>query len=136
MKTWTQRYEASAEPVVKPAPVDFAGMRAGQIMLVPTTRMIAEFMRDVPSGHHVHVRAMRAQLAERHEAEVTCPVYTGYHLRTVAEAALEALAAGVPVAAITPFWRVLDENSPTTKRLPVKAGFIAARRAEEGAESQ
>lgn len=136
MKTWTEKFEAPAEPVVKPAPVNFAGMKAGQIMLVPTTRMVAAFMRDVPAGEHVDVKAMRVRLAERHGAEVTCPVYTGYHLRTVAEAALEALAAGMPIDGITPFWRVLDEDSPTTKRLPVKAGFIAARRAEESAERQ
>lgn len=136
MKSWTQRYEAPAEPVVKPAPINFAGMKAGQIMLVPTTRMIAAFMRNVPAGQHVDVKAMRAELAGRHGAEVTCPVYTGYHLRTVAEAALEALGAGMPVEGIVPFWRVLDEDSPTTKRLPVRAGFIAARRAEERAGRQ
>lgn len=131
MTTWTQKLEAPAEPVVKPAPLNFAGMKQGQIMLVPTARMIADFMRAVPPGTHVSVKAMRARLAERHGAEITCPVYTGYHLRTVAEAALEALAVGVPVGAVTPFWRVLDEDSPTTGRLPVKNGFVTARRAAE-----
>jgi hypothetical protein len=76
-------------------------------------------------------KAMRHQLAGAHAAEITCPVYTGYHLRTVSEAALEALAAGVPVEAITPFWRVLDETSPTTGRLPCTPGFISERRAAE-----
>ena len=36
--------------MVKPAPVSIAGMRAGQIMLVPTPRMIADFMSSVPAG--------------------------------------------------------------------------------------
>jgi hypothetical protein len=130
-KSWTERMNAPAEIVVKPAPVDIAGMRAGQVMLVPTTRLIAEFMAGVPCGEHVTVVAMRAELARRHEAEVTCPIYTGYHLRTVAEAALEAHAAGVPVEAITPFWRVLDETSPTTGRLPNGVAFVRERRAAE-----
>ena len=130
-KSWTERMNAPAEIVVKPAPVDIAGMRAGQVMLVPTTRLIAEFMAAVPTGQSVSIAAMRTELARRHQAEVTCPIYTGYHLRTVAEAALEAHAAGVPVEAITPFWRVLDETSPTTGRLPDGVAFVRARRAAE-----
>lgn len=130
-KSWTERMNAPAEIVVKPAPVGIAGMRAGQVMLVPTTRLIAEFMAAVPIGQSVTIAAMRTELARRHQAEVTCPIYTGYHLRTVAEAALEAHAAGVPVEAITPFWRVLDETSPTTGRLPDGVAFVRARRAAE-----
>ncbi|MBL8594874.1 MAG: hypothetical protein JNK01_19470 [Devosia sp.] len=130
-KSWTERLNAPAEPVVKLAPISIAGMRAGQLMLVPTARMIADFMSAIPPGHAVGIRAMRQELAQRHQAEVTCPIYTGYHLRTVAEAALEAYAAGVPAEAITPFWRVLDETSPTTGRLPDGVAFIAARRAAE-----
>ena len=130
-KSWTERLNASAEPVVKPAPISIAGMRAGQIMLVPTARMIADFMSAIPPGRTVDTKAMRHELATRHHAEVTCPIYTGYHLRTVAEAALEAYAAGMPVEAITPFWRVLDEQSPTTGRLPNGPAFVAARRAAE-----
>ena len=131
-KSWTEKLNAPAEPVVKPAPITIAGMRAGQIMLVPTARMIADFMRSIPPGETVDIMAMRRQLAERHHAEVTCPIYTGYHLRTVAEAALEAYAAGLPIEAITPFWRVLDGQSPTTGRLPNGVAFVAARRAAEG----
>ena len=131
-KSWTERLNAPAEPVVKPAPISIAGMRAGQIMLVPTARMIADFMSAIPPGQTVDPKTMRRELAERHHAEVTCPIYTGYHLRTVAEAALEAYAAGVPVEAITPFWRVLDAASPTAGRLPNGPAFVATRRAAEG----
>lgn len=130
-KSWTEKLNAPAEPVVKPAPISIAGMRAGQIMLVPTTRMIADFMSAIPPGQTVDTKTMRRELAERHHAEVTCPIYTGYHLRTVAEAALEAHSAGMPVEAITPFWRVLDEQSATTGRLPDGLAFVAARRAAE-----
>lgn len=130
-KSWTERMNAPAEIAVKPAPVDIAGMRAGQVMLVPTTRLIAEFMAAIPAGGGVSIAEMRGELARRFEAEVTCPIYTGYHLRTVAEAALEAYAAGVPVGAITPFWRVLDETSPTTGRLPNGVAFVREQRAAE-----
>ena len=49
-KSWTEKLNQSAAPIVKPAPIDFAGMKAGQIMLVPTPRMIEAFIRDVPRG--------------------------------------------------------------------------------------
>lgn len=130
-KSWTERLNAPAEPVVKPAPISIAGIHAGQIMLVPTAQMIADFMSAIPLGQTVDTKAMRHELATRHHAEVTCPIYTGYHLRTVAEAALEAHATGMPADAITPFWRVLDEDSPTTGRLPNGLTFVAARRAAE-----
>jgi hypothetical protein len=130
-KSWNEKLNTPAEPVVKPAPVSIAGMRAGQIMLVPTARMIADFMSAIPPGQTVDTKAMRRELASRHHAEVTCPIYTGYHLRTVAEAALKAHASGLPLEAITPFWRVLDERSPTTGRLARGPAFVAARRAAE-----
>ena len=130
-KSWSEKLNAPAAPVVKPAPVSIAGMQAGQIMLVPTARMIADFMSAIPPGLTIDTKAMRRELASRYNAEVTCPIYTGYHLRTVAEAALEAHSAGMLPEAITPFWRVLDEQSPTTGRLPNGPAFVAARRAAE-----
>lgn len=132
MRTWTERLNAPAEAVVKPAPVSIAGMQAGEIMFVPTPRTIDAFMRSIPHGTHVSVKQMRRQLAELNGAEVTCPIYTGYHLRTVSEAACEALERGVPLAEVTPFWRVLDAGTPTTGRLNCGAKFVAEQRRREG----
>ncbi|WP_421759878.1 hypothetical protein [Devosia sp.] len=131
-KSWSEKLNCPAVPVVKPAPVSIAGMRQGQIMLVPTAKMIADFMQAIPPGQTVGVLAMRQQLATRHRAEITCPIYTGYHLRTVAEAALEAHTAGMPIESITPFWRVLNASSSTTGRLPDGRRFVSAQRLAEG----
>lgn len=130
-KSWTEKLNAPAATVVKPAPMDFAGMKAGEIMLVPTPAMIDAFVRAVPFGRSSTTRVMRMVLAERHGAQVTCPIYTGYHVRTVAEAACEAHAAGAPLAEITPFWRILDPASPTAKRLACGVDFIRVRRRAE-----
>lgn len=132
MKSWTERLNAPAETVVKPAPKSIAGMKAGEIMLVPTPKLIEAFMRSIPKGSHVGVKQMRRTLADRYRAEVTCPIYTGYHLRTVAEAACEAMQRGAPPEDITPFWRVLDAGTPTTGRLACGAEFVAAQRRREG----
>lgn len=56
----------------------------------------------------------------------------GIFLRIVAEAALEELAAGTPEDRITPFWRVLDENSVTAGKIRGGAEFIRRMREREG----
>ncbi len=131
-KCWGEKLAAAGDPVVKPAPIDIAGMRKGQVMLVPTARQIDAFIRTLPPGRAIDVRTLRATLAQQHGAEVTCPIYTGYHLRTVAEVAGAALAAGADPAEVTPVWRVLDEKTPTLSRLDCGAAGILARRRAEG----
>jgi hypothetical protein len=102
-KIWHEKLGDAARPEIKRAPRDIAGMKAGQIMLVPTARMIDRFIRRLPAGTSMDVQRMCALLAKRHGAQVTCPIYTGFHLRTVAEAAFEAYERGAPLSAITPF---------------------------------
>ena len=131
-KTWTEKLNAPAKVEVKPAPVTIAGMQAGEIMLVPTPRLVDDFIRAIPEGSALDVKSMRKMLASQHGAQVTCPIYTGYHLRTVAEAAHEMLEAGSDVSEITPFWRVLDAKTPTTGRLTFGADFVARQRRREG----
>ncbi len=131
-KSWREKLADPADPVIKPAPVDIAGMKKGQVMLVPTARQIDAFIRGLPEGRAMDVKTLRATLARQHGAEVTCPVQTGYHLRTVAEVAGAALAAGADPAEVTPVWRVLDAKAPTLSRLECGAGGILARRRAEG----
>ena len=131
MKTWTDRLDAG-QPVVKPSPRTVGDVVEGQAMLVPTARQVDDFIRSIPEGVKVDVRALRTALAIENGAEVSCPVYMGYHLRTVAEAANEALQRGMPIEDITPFWRVLDADTPTTKRLTFGADFVAEQRRREG----
>lgn len=130
-KSWHEKLADPGKPVIKPAPVDIAGMKKGQVMLVPTARQVDAFIRTLAKGQAMDVRALRAAMARQHRAEVTCPIYTGYHLRTVAEVAGAALAAGIDPAEVTPVWRVLDGQAPTLSRLDCgSAGILAQRRAE------
>jgi hypothetical protein len=133
-KSWTDKLYAVEEATIKPSPRTVGDVVEGQTMLVPTARQVDDFMRTIPAGTSMDVKALRRGMAQAHGAEVTCPVYTGYHLRTVAEAAWEALERGVPIEEIAPFWRVLDESTPTTARLTFGAEFVRARRRAEGLE--
>ncbi|TXL81646.1 hypothetical protein FHP25_03710 [Vineibacter terrae] len=131
-KTWTEKLNAPARHQVKPVPIDIAGMKKGEIMLVPTPHMIDAFIRAIPPGASMDVRTLRHKLARRFKAEVACPITTGFHLRTVAEAACEALQQGAAMDTITPFWRVLDADTPTTRKLACGPGFVTAQRTKEG----
>ena len=93
---------------------------------------IDTLVRKLAPGRFVSVRDMRHALARRHKADVTCPVYTGYHLRTVAEAAFEQYRDGVPIDRLTPVWRVIDETTPTWRKLSEEctALFVEERQRE------
>ena len=130
-KTWTDRLNDPRPHEVKPAPVDIAGMKTGEIMLVPTARLVDTFIRAIPSGQSMDVKTLRQKLARKYKAEVTCPITTGYHLRTVAEAAWEAHRGGAKLSDITPFWRVLDDATPTTSRLACGVDFVIRQRKKE-----
>jgi hypothetical protein len=134
MKTWTEKLQSSGPHQVKPAPMDIAGMKTGEIMLVPTARQVDEFIRTLPKGKHMDVKTLRLSLAKQHGAQVTCPITTGFHLRTVAEAAFETYQQDGDLEAVTPFWRVLNARAPTVSRLSFDAAFVTEQRQKEGLE--
>jgi len=131
-QTWAEQLNSSKPHEVKPAPISIAGMKAGQIMLVPSAMIVDDFIRSIPKGSSMDVPTLRKRLARKYRAEVTCPITTGFHMKTVAEAAFEALENGPRLSAVAPIWRVLDKDSPTTKRLSCGPGFITKQRAREG----
>ncbi|UVK40127.1 hypothetical protein LHFGNBLO_001559 [Mesorhizobium sp. AR10] len=134
VKSWNDKLNTPGIHAVKPTPRTMADVIEGQPMLVPTARQVDDFIRTIPKGVDMDVRALRTALAIEHGAEVTCPVTLGYHLRTVAEAANEDLERGMTLNDIAPFWRVLDAKTPTTKKLSFGAAFVAAQRKREGLE--
>jgi len=132
MKRWSEKLADPRPHLVKPVPIAIAGMKPGQLMLVPTAALVDAFIRRVPRGEGLDVKTLRARLAREHGAEVSCPITVAFHLRTVAEAMWEALARGTPIDALAPVWRVLDAASPTLPKLSFDARFIRERRAAEG----
>jgi hypothetical protein len=133
MKDWSQKLDANPEPVVRPMPKARIGLEKGDLCLLPSARLVDDFIRAIPKGESVSLLDMRATLARRHKAAGTCPVYLGYHLRTVAEAACEARDRGAPLHSITPVWRVLDRDAPTFRKLsPRNAAWIRERCSKEG----
>lgn len=131
--TWTDKLRCGKAPEVKRLDKAFAGMPEGSRMFIASPAIIDEYVQAIPEGQTVSVTAMRDELAARHCAEHTCPVTTGIFLRIVAEAAWERHLAGEPLEAITPFWRVIDPDSPLAAKLACGTEFIGKQRAHEKA---
>ena len=113
-------------------PVARIGLKKGDLVLLPSARIVDDFIRAIPKGKAVSIVELRSKLARQHKADGTRPVHLGYHLRTVAEAACEARERGAPLRDIAPVWRVLDADAPTLRKLSAKnAAWIAERRARE-----
>ncbi|MEK9969989.1 MAG: hypothetical protein VW600_12695 [Ferrovibrio sp.] len=132
MISWADKARDAKPHQVKPVPVNIAGMKKGQVMLVPSVRIVDAFIRRLPKGSRLDPQTLRDRLARRYRTEVTCPITTGFILRILAEAAWEARQAGAKDSALTPVWRVLDDDSLTLKKLPrAAAAWFRAQRAAE-----
>ncbi len=132
-RTWNDKLRCSKAPEVKRLDKSFAGMPEGSLMLIASPEMIDAYVQGVAPGRTVTVKAMREELADRHKAEHTCPVTTGIFLRIVAEAAWERRLVGESLETLTPFWRVIESDSPLAAKLACGTDFIAKQRAKEKA---
>ena len=101
-------------------------------MLIPTPKLVDDYIRQIPKGKGVDSTTIRNDLAAEYGAEVTFPLTTGIFIRIVAEAAYEEYQKGKPLNKITPFWRVINEKSPTAKKLTFGTDFLKEQRMKEG----
>lgn len=113
-KTWQQKFDSKPKPDIKVIDKDFWGQQAGDRMLIPTPKLIQEYI-DQAESKQLDLVQMRKDLAAANDADFTCPMTTGIFLRIVAELNLEKMAAGEKH--ITPFWRIIDPKSPLAKKL-------------------
>jgi hypothetical protein len=131
-KTWAEKLNIDRKPVIEKADKDFAGIKAGQMMLIPTPKLVDAYIRQVPKGTQVDTETIRKDLAAEYHAEVTCPLTTGIFIHIAAEAAYEEYEKGKPLNKITPFWRVINEKSPAAKKLTFGTKFLKEQRKKEG----
>lgn len=116
-KNWNQKLDTSKPHTIKRLDKNFAGMKKGQMMLVPSAKLINEHIKNIQLGDNPSVLELRNALAKKHNAEVACPVATGFAIKIVAEAAFEKLNQGSDPSEVTPIWRVLDEDSATLQKV-------------------
>lgn len=123
-KSWVEKRECGKAPHVKVIDKSFAGIAAGSKMLISSPQEIDDFCNKIPKGKFVEPSQMRCELAKKYKADAACPVTTGIFLRIVAEAALEEHSQGKPANKVTPFWRVISNDSALAKKLSVDTNQI------------
>ncbi|MBS1782117.1 MAG: hypothetical protein JSS78_03540 [Bacteroidetes bacterium] len=130
-KTWAEKMNPNATWFVEKTTKKFADMPEGCMMLVPTPLLIENYIKNIPFGHTANVQQMRKDLAASFHAEYTCPLTSGIFLRIVAEKAFEELWQGKNKDEVAPFWRIINRQSATVKKLSFDYAFIHEMRSQE-----
>jgi hypothetical protein len=133
-KTWTEKLQAAKVAKVKRIDIDFADIPAGSNMFIATPQIVNDYIKQIPKGKSVTLKAIRKDLAVENNADYTCPVSTGIFLRIVAEASYEQYLTSKSTKGIAPFWRVVAPNSPLAKKLSFGQDFLIAQRKVEKIE--
>jgi hypothetical protein len=112
---------------------DFAGVKAGQTMLISSPEEIGSYVASIARGEIRTIARMRSDLARRAGAAAMCPVTTAIYLRVVAECALRDLDEGKSLDSVVPFWRVIDTAEKVAQKLSCGPDHILHLRALDAA---
>jgi len=129
-KTWRQKFDERTTSDLKQTDRPIPGLPLNGTILISNPTEISEELEKIGPGKSMTIQEFRERLAEKHKADMTCPLSTGIFMRIAAEVALEDLAAGKEVVA--PFWRVVEPKSPLAKKLSCGPEWIAQHRIAEG----
>lgn len=129
-KSWREKMENPSLPKLVEVPARMQKRFGTGTMLIPHPQEVAALIRAVPEGGLVTPSAMRSALAEKHGAQLTCPLTTGIFVWIAAHAAEESAQAGE--ASITPYWRVVKDDGSLNPKFPGGVARQAARLREEG----
>ena len=120
---------AKLRPELAPRVVE--DRRRGGRLLLPTPLLIGEAVAGVPRGQVVTVGQLRRALAERFDADRTCPLMTGIFATILAGAVAEDL--GQRRKPRWPIWRLVRDDGTLHPKWPLDTLYRATRLREEGA---
>ena len=129
-KSWREKMDNPNLPKLVATPARMERRLGPGTMLLPSPHEVEAFIRTVPKGSITTVSRIRRFLAEKHSADVTCPLVTGLFVRIAAEAAEEDAGAGK--THITPYWRVLKDDGSLNPKFPGGVKRQAQRLRSEG----
>jgi hypothetical protein len=122
---WRKRFGGAKPPHVVMLHTDFAGVKAGNTMLISSPGDIAAYLAKIPRGEMRTMDRLRNELARKAGANAMCPVTTAIYLRVVAEVALRDLEEGKRLEEVVPFWRVVTPESKVAKKLSCGPDHVA-----------
>lgn len=131
-KSWQEKLNVDQQPHIEKVMKDFGGVKKGQMMVIPTPKVVDAYIRQIPVGSFTDTATLRKDIAKEYHAEVTCPLTTGIFLRIAAEAAYEQYLNGTALEKITPFWRAIRGDSPTAKKLSFGTRLLLEQQKKEG----
>ena len=132
---WRKRFGAAKAPHVVMLHADFAGVKAGNTMLISSPGEIANYLARIPKGETRTMDRLRNELARKAGANAMCPVTTAIYLRVVAEVALADLAERKRLEEVVPFWRVVLPGSKVAAKLSCGPDHVAHLIALDGGEA-
>ena len=135
-KTWQEKMKPGAKPKVVKLDKPYAGVPSGAKLLIATPEIVRDYISAIPKGKTRTPQDMRQDLAKAHKADATCPTSSGIFIRINAEAALEEVQKGKALSKVTPFWRIIDPESPAAQKISCGQKFIEERRREEAKGSK
>jgi hypothetical protein len=130
-KSWVEKRDAVKTHHVEQLQRSFSDIVPGERMLVPTPRIVDDYIRQIPQGVQSTIQQMRKDLAAAYHADKTCPITAGIFVRIAAEAAFEEWQAGKTLSSICPFWRIISLKSPTAQKLSFGTDWLAEQRKKE-----
>lgn len=130
-KTWKEKFENSKQPQIKTIDKAFWGMDKGSRMLIPTPKLIQDYVYHCEKGNFSDVQTMPNDLALEAGVDFTCPMTSGIFLRIVCEYHYEKWQLNVEATDICPFWRMVDPKSELAKKLSFSPDFIEEMRLKE-----
>jgi hypothetical protein len=133
---WRKRFGGAKPPHVVMLHAAFAGVKAGNTMLISSPGDIAAYLAKIPRGETRTMDRLRNELARKAGADAMCPVTTAIYLRVVAEVALRDLEEGKPLDEVVPFWRVVTPDSKVAKKLSCGPDHVAHLIALDWAEAR
>jgi len=121
-------WEARLRPEVPPRVVEDS--RNGKSLLLPTPLLVGEAIAAIPRGHVMTVTQLRRALAERFNAESTCPLMTGMFATILAGAVAEDL--GQRRKPRWPIWRLVRDDGTLHPKWPLDPLYRASMLRQEG----
>ena len=131
-KSWREKLEKEMRPKVVNVPERWAKRIGHGKMLVPSPLLVDTVIKRVAKGKLATVNNIRDYLADKFNADLSCPLTTGIFINIAAHTAEEDKTKGK--TNITPYWRVLKEGGFLNPKFPGGVKRQAAYLKQEGFE--
>lgn len=116
-KTWREKLsDSKGLPKVVSLKENARKHWKGSTMAIPSPMEVNEIMAGVPKGRLITTDLIRKLVAQRHGADIGCPLTCGIFTWIAAHAAAEAASEGKK--RITPYWRTLKSGGELNPKFP------------------